>query len=534
MKKRVLFVLSVMLLSLPTLALDLERFEALTWLEPHSSTVQLIQYPDLLDQIYRENDDQLIWFDVDESQKLELQLEMIEKAGFSPLFTNQLTQLELFRNENRWFEYDLLATDTLLLYMSYAEQAPLVGESWFFNQPLKSTLPAPSRKSINSLLIAVELHQLEELIDEYTPSNADYREISASYKRLKQFEQTSLPTYHQKKLTKVGDKLTHRNELIQRLKVVNVNTDGVRDDVNWYDASLIEPIKEFQRIHGLKEDGIIGAQTLKWLNTPPSQRLAMLALNAERSRLWPMQRDTLILVNVPSFDMTYWYLGEEVFQSKVVVGRTSRKTPVMHTKLDSLILNPSWNVPRKIMVEDILPQVKRDENYLMNNRFEIVKRWNTPATVNPEEIDWAQVNPKTFPYKMRQLSGDSNALGLYKFNTPNRRAIYLHDTPSKHLFAKDIRAFSSGCVRVENADLFANTLLETQGLDVVDSESNDHLTTQSIALKKRIPVHIIYQTVWVESGQVQYRDDIYQYDTYHHDANYNETYGKARQIQGKG
>ncbi|OIQ26594.1 L,D-transpeptidase family protein [uncultured Vibrio sp.] len=522
MKKRVLLVLSLLLLSLSSHAL--ERFERLTWLEPNSTTAQLIQYPQLLNRIYEENDDQLIWFDIEQTQKLELQLEMIEEAGFSPLFSNQLSHLKKFRTENRWFEYDLLATDTLLLYISYAEQAATIGESWFFNQPLVSKLPIPSVGSVNSLLIAVELHDLEDLIDSYTPSSADYRQIIASYDHLKRLENTSIPTYHQSSLKKIGDKLSYRDALVQRLNVVNIDTSQIRSDVNWYDASLVEPVKEFQRIHGLKEDGIIGAQTLKWLNISPEQRLSMLALNAERSRLWPMQRDTMILVNVPSFNMQYWYLGEEVFQSKVVVGRTSRKTPVMHTKLDSLILNPTWNVPRKIMVEDILPQVKKDESYLSNNKIEIIERWNTPTTVNPEEINWSEVNPKTFPYKMRQRSGNSNALGLYKFNTPNRRAIYLHDTPSKHLFAKDIRAFSSGCVRVENADQFANTLLETQGLAVVDEANNDHSTTQSIPLKKRIPVHIIYQTVWVESGQVHYRDDIYLYDTYN----------KARQFSGKG
>ncbi|PMJ92488.1 L,D-transpeptidase family protein [Vibrio sp. 10N.261.55.A7] len=522
MLKRVLLVLSLLFVSLSAYGLD--RFVQLTWLGTDSSTVQLMQYPQLLNRIYEENDDQLIWFDIEQSRQLELQLEMIEEAGFSPLFSNQLTYLKKFREENRWFEYDLLATDTLLLYMSYAEQAASDGESWFFDQPLVSKLPPPSVRSVNALLIAVELHDLGDLIDSYTPSSADYRQIIASYESFKQLKDVSIPTYHQNAIKKSGDKLSHRNELVKRLSVVNIDTSMIRTDVNWYDASLVEPIKDFQRIHGLKQDGIIGSQTLKWLNISPAQRLSMLALNAERSRLWPAQRDTMILVNVPSFNMKYWHLGEEVFQSKVVVGRTSRKTPVMHTKLDSLILNPTWNVPRKIMVEDILPQVKIDEDYLANNKIEIIERWNTSTTVNPEEINWSEVNPRTFPYKMRQRSGNSNALGLYKFNTPNRRAIYLHDTPSKHLFAKDIRAFSSGCVRVENADQFANTLLETQGLDIVDEVNNDHSTTQSIPLKKRIPVHIIYQTVWVESGQIHYRDDIYLYDTYN----------KAPQSSGKG
>jgi murein L,D-transpeptidase YcbB/YkuD len=121
---------------------------------------------------------------------------------------------------------------------------------------------------------------------------------------------------------------------------------------------------------------------------------------------------------------------------------------------------------------------------------------------------------------MTQLSGNANALGLYKFNTPNRRAIYLHDTPSKGLFDETQRAFSSGCIRVENADLFAVTLLESQGLNMEEeetaqeSEPVEPIPNQSIPLKSRIPVHIIYQTAWYEEGNVHYREDIYRLDRF--------------------
>src|SRR5690606_36738158 len=110
-----------------------------------------------------------------------------------------------------------------------------------------------------------------------------------------------------------------------------------------YDKSLVAPIKQFQKMHGLKPDGIIGPNTLKWLNMKVPDRLALLALYAERMRLWSTNDDTVIVVNVPGFNLKYWYSGKPVFQSKVVVGRISRPTPVMTTRLDSLILNPTWN-----------------------------------------------------------------------------------------------------------------------------------------------------------------------------------------------
>ena len=286
----------------------------------------------------------------------------------------------------------------------------------------------------------------------------------------------------------------------------------MRRDVDWYDETLEAPIKEFQRLHGLKDDGVIGSNTMRWLNTSPHKRLAILALNAERSRLWPINFDNLIIVNVPGFEMKYWSSGKEVFESKVVVGRRGRPTPLMTIELESLILNPTWNVPWRIMVRDIIPRVKKDPEYLVKENITIVPRWGSKELIDPNEIDWQNLRPSSFPYKMTQLSGDNNALGLYKFNTPNRRAIFLHDTPSKELFEEVSRAFSSGCVRVENAEQFASILLKRQGADMSLVDENEVAANQSIPLTRKVPVHIIYQTAWSEGGKIQYRDDIYRFD----------------------
>ncbi|NAX38145.1 L,D-transpeptidase family protein, partial [Vibrio sp. V27_P1S3P104] len=138
--------------------------------------------------------------------------------------------------------------------------------------------------------------------------------------------------------------------------------------------------------------------------------------------------------------------------------------------------------------------------------------WGSQQTMDPALIDWENIQPESFPYRLRQQAGYRNALGRYKFNTPNRRAIFLHDTPSKHLFDYSSRAFSSGCIRVENADLFANTLLKTQGLDDQTDMTQSREPNYAIALKQRIPVQIIYQTTWYDAGQLHFRDDIYHLD----------------------
>nr|WP_070965523.1 L,D-transpeptidase family protein [Vibrio sonorensis] len=491
----------------------LEHFVKLGWIAPESQVHELVQYPSMVKQLYIENDNQMIWLDLQQSSKLEFQLEIIQTAGFSPLFSRQLSYLQFYRKSNRWLEYDVLATDTLLLYLSYSYHAARDGKDWFFSDKLTQALPKPPKGVLLDTMVAIDTQYLGELIEDFTPTSADYQHLVNTYLHLLKYQKLDLPMFLPGKTLRVGQRMRERETLIQRLAIVDVDTSEVTPDINWYDVTLAGAVKEFQRIHGLKVDGVIGPSTLKWLNLSPEKRLVTLALNAERARIWPSQREALILVNVPSFEMRYWYSGEQQFSTKVVVGRKTRQTPVMTTKLDSLILNPTWNVPWKIMVEDIIPLVQKDPEYLVKNHIQIVTAWRNGEVVDPSVIDWQTLNPRAFPYKMRQLSGNGNALGLYKFNTPNRRAIYLHDTPSKHLFNKTTRAYSSGCIRVENADQFASLLLANQGMSFAKETSEPiEESNQAIPFKRRIPVHIIYQTAWFEDGLIHYRDDIYRYD----------------------
>ncbi|KQA24650.1 L,D-transpeptidase family protein [Vibrio metoecus] len=507
MKSKVVFAIALLFFVIPCSAA--QRFVELGWVDSASLVYEQMADPALVEQIYQNNNDQLLWSDLGTANHFEFQLEVIHRAGVSPFFKKQLQQLKAYRQQDKWHEYDLLATDTLLQYLSYAELAPQIGISWFFEGQLNKPLAAPSEEAQLALHMAIGSQTLDQLIDEYSPKDPAYQQLLHTYQFLLATESHDIPLYEQTGLKREGDSLTHRDALLRRLSLVNLDITDVREDVAFYDQSLVKAIKHFQSMHGLKTDGVIGPETIKWLNKSVTERVTLLALNAERLRLWPTPQDTVIVVNVPGFDMKYWDAGREVFEAKVVVGRVTRPTPVMNTKLDSLIINPTWNVPRKIMVEDILPMVKRDHQYLAEHQIEIIRGWSDPEVVDPQEIDWATVDPETFPYRLRQQAGVQNALGMYKFNTPNSRAIYLHDTPSKHLFNNAARAFSSGCIRVENAQKFAQALLDQQGIVLNDVPD----TTKTIALKKRIPVQIIYQTVWYEGGVLNYRDDIYRYDS---------------------
>lgn len=506
----ILWLLSVLLL--PYQAVAMPHNETLNWFQHESKIPSQLSYPDIVDRLYQANQRDLIWTDEELADQLEAQLERIQQAGFSPLFDRRLQALHVYRDQHSWFEYDALATDTLLLYLSYADLASSQGQSWFFGGKLTQDLPAPKETRIIALTKAITEQRISHFIDNLAPSSDDYPQLVTAYQQLEPYVNSVLPRYSYTGVIHVGEPLPDRDILLQRMQVVGIDISRVRTDVAYYDASLEPAVKAFQRMHGLQPDGVIGAATLKWINISPKTRQSILALNMERDRLWPTQRDTLIIVNIPSYQMRYWFHGKEEFDANVIVGRSTRQTPVMLTHLNALILNPTWNVPDTIMAEDLIPKAKRDPSYLARQNIEIIRSWTSSEVIDPAQVDWANINPKTFPYRLRQKSGPANSLGLYKFNTPNNLAIYLHDTPAKGLFNRAQRAFSSGCIRVHHADQFAQALLRSQGLNEMAVEKNRGRSNAVVSMKQRVPVHLIYKTAWAANGQAQYRDDVYHYD----------------------
>ncbi|MEC7940533.1 MAG: L,D-transpeptidase family protein [Pseudomonadota bacterium] len=471
----------------------------------------MLIYPELTLSIYQDTSFPFLWDSPELVKAFEFQLSLIEQAKVAPLFDRQLKQIHQYQSRQQWQELDILLTDTFIYYLSYVENAPIKGEEWYFSGQLHSKLPAPSPHIVMRLKSSVANDYLMEMVLSYAPPVGDFDQFKATYSVLNTASELGIERYRQKGLKRLGDKLSDKATLVERIALVGVDTSMIAVDSPRFDQDLEIATKAFQRMHGITADGIIGPDTIKWINMGFDDRLTSLALNAERARLWPRNRDSLIVVNVPSFDMKYWENGEEVFESKVVVGRKSRKTPLLEIKLDSVILNPTWNVPWKIMVKDILPKVKADESYLETHNFQLIDGWRSMETVDTTEIDWQTINFNSFPYRMRQQAGSSNALGLYKFNTPNKRAIYLHDTPSKSLFNDDFRAYSSGCIRVEHAEELAELLFATK-VKKVPNQNDELAPNTKVRLNKRIPVHIIYQTVLFEEEGIQYRGDIYQYD----------------------
>jgi murein L,D-transpeptidase YcbB/YkuD len=285
-----------------------------------------------------------------------------------------------------------------------------------------------------------------------------------------------------------------------------------------FDEQMRGAVERFQARHGLNTDGIVGPATRAALNRDPAKRARQIAVNLERLR-W-LDRDPArrhIVVNLAGFEMALVEGGKRVFVSRVAVGKTPRhRTPEFSDELEHMVVNPTWFVPRSIATEEILPKLRENPDYLAERNMRLA---NSP--VDPSVIDWRFVTPATFPGSIRQGPGPGNALGKVKFMFPNGHAIYLHDTPQKHLFRKDRRTFSHGCVRVQEPFELARRLLEPQ---VEDPAAYFRRMVESgreiyVHLEEHVPVHITYRTAWVDAdGADQFRGDVYERDARVHAA----------------
>lgn len=238
--------------------------------------------------------------------------------------------------------------------------------------------------------------------------------------------------------------------------------------------------------------------------------LHRLAINAQRLRILPAFQDG-IFVNIPSYELNYYRDGQVVLSSRVIVGQSSRKTPVMSSRLSNVVVNPPWNAPTRLINEDIIPKVRKDPSYIYRHGYTIID--GSGNTIDPYTIDWENMSAKKFPYRLRQAPSDNSALGNYKFNMPSSEAIYLHDTPKRNLFGNKNRALSSGCVRVEKSDQLATILLKEVGW--TDERKQNVLKskkTTSAGIKSDNPVFLYYVTAWVDKDQVHTLPDIYGYD----------------------
>ncbi|MBL7745053.1 MAG: L,D-transpeptidase family protein [Chitinophagaceae bacterium] len=285
-------------------------------------------------------------------------------------------------------------------------------------------------------------------------------------------------------------------------------------------VALAEAVKKFQKKQGITVDGKAGEGTLRMLNLSDKEKFVRIAIAMDRYKSLPDTMPSRYLwVNLPSFSMRLWDNDTVKILSKIICGKPLTRTPLLTSAISEMITYPQWTIPNSIIVKEILPGIKRDSAYLAKKGYSLID--GEGNEVDPAAVDWKKYS-KGIPYKVVQGSGDDNALGILKFNFNNKYAVYLHDTNQRYLFSREMRSLSHGCVRVQEWQKLAYSILEYDNPDEKKFQAKeDSLTVwlerkekHSIGIRNRLPVYIRYITCEGKDGNVVFYDDIYGEDKF--------------------
>ena len=361
---------------------------------------------------------------------------------------------------------------------------------------------------------------LKKQFDHYMPTAYHYRELQDELKRYMKIREEGgwEPIYLSKKL-KPGQRDRGVYSLRERLRATgDYQGCSESDEEERYDKCLQDAVRHFQKRNGLKADAVVGPVTLAVLNKSVNERITMIRLNLDRIK-WLNNREGKrhIIINIPDFRLYFEEEGRLIQSMRVITGSPKHPTPIFSDMVEIIVLNPYWNIPKSIIQKEMIPKLLRNPNAMAKQGIEIRAGWGkNAAKVSGGSVNWSQYRySKTVPYRFAQTPGYKNALGKAKFLFPNKFSVYMHDTPTKHLFKRDKRAFSHGCIRLQKP----RALLETFSTfnDNIDFEQSQEILKGKkntyYKLQEKVPVDVVYLTAWVDyEGKLQFRNDVYKYD----------------------
>ncbi len=464
----------------------------------YGSYPELNKYRKDLLEVYRQNRFMHIWYDsggiVEFGQTLYSKIRELVVEGVSSKFPYQEKIDGVFENEK---DNNLSQTETELmltnLYLFYAEKVykgladtTTTAIGWLlprkqvsFAALLDSVLPDRELFKRNDSVLFSQYYKLRDVLQQY-------REIE------KKGGWKPIDAIPGKKGYKSGD--TGRIILQVKERLLLTGELKHNNGSNLFDNDLMEAVKKFQARNGKTSTGMIGAELVREMNRPVGERISQIIVNMERCR-WISpefaKAKEFIVVNIPSFKLTFVRNGKTELESPVIVGSDVTKTVIFSGMLSYIVFSPYWNLPQSIISKEVRPGMAKNKNYLEKHNME----WNNG--------------------QVRQKPGKNNSLGLVKFIFPNSNDIYMHDTPAKSLFARETRAFSHGCIRVGKPRDLALTVLNddpawtTKRIDAAMRSGKEY----TCVIKHKIPVYIGYFTAWVDrQGNLNFYNDIYQRD----------------------
>ena len=452
-------------------------------------------------------------FWVKSERRLESLVSSISEAKLHGLPLSRYPSEELrqaiFENDlSQKAKLELMATETFLLFAQ-----DISGGILNPNKIDNNINVTPERKDAKVLLASLtDSVNINLFFRSLFPSSSEYISLLSELKKLRE---TSLngswgdlvPT---DAVLAVG--MTHDNVPFLRKRLYKMGYPVYETHSRYFDEQLNDSVKRFQEYHGLNPDGVFGKRSIEAVNVPPKTRLMQVLVNLERMRWNNRDRGPeYVLVNQPNFQAYFKSENEKVWESRVVIGLPSNQTAEFNDTMTHMVVNPTWHVPKSIAVDEYLPLIQSDPNFLNDNEMVLMVR-GTDTIIDSNLIDMQAFTPDNFPFLIKQIPSNINALGLVKFMFPNKFSIYMHDTPMKDLFFKDERTFSHGCIRLQEPFQFAYSLLRKQEVDP-ESKFQEVLQKEEetyINLSRKIPVYITYRTAFFDDfGQVHYRADVY-------------------------
>lgn len=404
--------------------------------------------------------------------------------------------------------FDVLATDACLSALGHlysGKVAPATLDTHWNFDPRQFD----QARGLDAVRAALLDGTVASLFARARPQDRRYGELRTALANLREVAaQGGWPLLEGGPTLKPGNRDPRVPMLRQRLRLAGYPVDEDENDL--YDPALEESLRQFQREQHLAVDGYLGNATLAALNVPLAARIEQLRANLERAR-WLLHelRGDFVMVDIAGYQISYFKDGELLWRSRVQVGLPYRRTPMFKSEISYLTLNPTWTVPPGILRNDVLPKVREDPGYLAANRIRVLDRQG--RELSPASVNWA--DPRGIV--LRQDPGQGNSLGRLVVRFPNDYLVYLHDTPQQHLFDREQRTFSSGCIRVELARELAELLLDDPvrwNRSEID-RAIDTLRTQTVMLREPIPVLLAYWTVDLhDRSRVSFRPDVYRRD----------------------
>jgi len=480
-----------------------------------------------LSLIYHELGPQPLWVTVDgPTAKAEIILEYIKNADLQGLDPQEYNLDRLLKLWHTVSATELAQLDTSITYslvkyihdVSYGQLKPHETNPELFAEAGKSDFnPLLTIKQV------IGVSDLDQFFQKLPPQHYHYQSLVSALARYRKLAAAGgwpqvaggdslRPGQHDRRVPMIRERLKVTGELQEETTVNNTEL---------YDPELEEAVKIFQRHHGLTQDGVVGKKTTAAMNITANQKVDMIRINMARWR-WHAHElgDKYILVNIASFNLKAFQDNSDTpaLDFAVIVGQGQHQTPVFSDTIAYLDFNPYWNVTPSIAANEELPNLRKDPNHLSNRHIRVFSSWQPEAVeLDSTVMDWETVTPgRMRGYKLRQDPGPWNALGKVKFVFPNQYSVYMHDTASPNLFQRTKRDFSHGCIRVSNPLELAIFVLNGQDggwtrEKVIELYGKD--TRKVVRLSRPVPVHITYQTVWVDKdGTINFNGDVYARD----------------------